>query len=149
MPSRVLLAALALAALLGSPDPAAAEDCLCIGPEELFDADAAIALEALESPDPLAPDPAATAAREIAGHAAARRGGRAPVLWCRSADDPRCSRDDSGEAPLRITLDTAPVVTLTALPRIGAPAVARVRFDHTTRRPSGGFATRLDRPPRA
>lgn len=132
---RFLLAALALATL-GLAGPAAAEDCLCVGPEQVF-------ADALESPDPLAPVPA------VEVDAAPVERAAAPVLWCVSPDDPRCSPDDSGEAPHRITLATSPVAAIPTTPRVPPAAVTRVELATDELPPSDGVRGGLERPPRA
>ncbi|MDQ3036600.1 MAG: hypothetical protein M3Y87_29680 [Myxococcota bacterium] len=137
---RFLLVALALATL-GLSGPAAAEDCLCVGPEQVF-ADVAASVT-LESPDPLAPLPELEAAPAPSERAAA------PVLWCVSPDDPRCSRDDTGEAPHRITLATSPVAAIPTTPRVPPPAITLVDLATETLPPSDGISGSLDRPPRA
>lgn len=159
--TRFFFSALALATL-GLAGPAAAEDCLCIGPDSFTDlasdalspiatpaaapggvTDGASALEdgAQESPDPLAP------ALEIVEPSAQRAGG--PVLWCISPDDPRCQRDDSGEAPHRTTLSTAPIAPLPATPHVPRASSTNVELVSDEARPLAGIHVRLDRPPRA
>lgn len=133
--TRSLLAALALATL-GLSGPAAAEDCLCVGPEQAF-ADPALSLE---SPDPLAPVPEAVAPTPARPNA--------PVLWCMSENDPRCQRDDSGEAPHRITLATSPVAALLTMPRVPPPAITHVAHATDELPPSDGVRFGLERPPR-
>lgn len=140
---RLVAAGLAIATLALFQGRAAAEDCLCMGSELLFEP-----VDQVETTDAYVDaGEAFPAAHDALEHALERH--PAPVLWCLSSDDPRCSRDDdSGEAPYLQILSTPPVI-LTAVPRIARPGVVRVRFDLEEQQGSAGVPTRLDRPPRA
>lgn len=148
---RFLPAAIAIATLALPGARAAADDCMCLGPDTLFleatEAEGFAVEELLESPDDTIEtlDPSAPAA-EVA---AAPEPARVPVAWCRSADDPRCQRDDNGEAPYRITLATTPVATLPTTPGVPSPGVGRIRFPQLVTHGSSGDVSRLERPPRA
>ncbi|AKF05306.1 hypothetical protein [Sandaracinus amylolyticus] len=145
---RYVLAALAIATLSLSGGRAAADDCMCLGPETLFPAASVVEIaDVLESPDDTietvdrtAPDP------EVTPEPARPRG---PVAWCRSADDPRCQRDDARETSHRETLRHAPLATILTTPRIARAGVTLVRFPRAIARGPSGVAFRLDRPPRA
>jgi hypothetical protein len=154
---RHLLPAIAIATLALPGARASADDCMCVGPENAYGvaiagvmAGVMLPAAVLESPDDTieTPDPLAPSADAVA--AAAPRRTSAPVAWCISADDPRCQRDDTGDAPQRITLGTAPWVRLMGRPRVPAPGVARVRFSaFEQQRGPTGSASPLERPPRA
>jgi hypothetical protein len=153
--TRFFFAALAFATL-GLAGPAAAEDCFCVGPDlfsNAFPSEASSELEGaegnetremgldsdlFETPDPLTEVPVATP--EIP---------RGPVLWCISPDDPRCQRDDSGEAPHRSSLASSLVASLGSISRItraSSITLELVLIDET--RPLSGIRGRIDRPPR-
>lgn len=136
-----------------APVDAPVEECMCLGPDTLFvdrsdeESGAGLEGEILESPDdtietidPTIPTPSVEEGPRPA---------RGPVAWCRSADDPSCQRDDSGEAPYRITLGHAAIAALIVTPRIPAPGVERVRFPRSVEHGPSGVAFPLDRPPRA
>jgi hypothetical protein len=126
-------------------------DCMCLGPDVLFEA-----ADAVESPDPLAegeldasgalshgPRPVTTRAAPTDAR------GQAPVLWCFSSDDPRCKTDPAGELPLqqtlRIGIALLPTATF-ALPRMSSTSAKFARA--SVGAPSQGVSSRLDRPPR-
>ena len=159
--SRLFPAALALATLALPGARAAADDCMCLGPETLFADEAlgmgegviagqGVAAEVLESPDDTIEtvDPSVPTPEPVLLAAPSQRRG-APVAWCRSADDPRCQRDDAGETSHRSTLETAPLVALPSTPSIPSPGEERVHFSLEESRGPSGFALRLERPPRS
>jgi hypothetical protein len=127
------VAALAIACL--AVPATAVADCMCVGPDETL-----LGVPTDESPGPLA----------IAGTPAAGQP-RTPsnVPWCRSADDPRCRADQSGDGPSGRALATAPAAVVPATPRLPRPGVVRQRFYEMSARAPRGVRTRVDRPPRA
>lgn len=143
---RFFFAALALATL-GLAGPAAAEDCFCVGPDLFSDAfpseavsdsrEVGLDSDLNETLDPLAEALAATP-----------DGPRGPVLWCISPDDPRCQRDNSGEAPHRSTLASSLVVSIGSLLEFGCASSVILDFIADESRPSSGVRGRIDRPPR-
>lgn len=111
-----------------------------MGPELLFEA-----IDQVETPDHYA-----TPIEELAGIDVPAPRRAAPVLWCLSANDPRCSRDDSGEAPYRLQiLSVPPVVGVTAMPHVPLAGVTRIRFDLREGHALPGVRGRVDRPPRS
>lgn len=146
--TRFFFAALALTAL-GFTRPVAAEDCLCVGPDLFSDAFLVEASslepnaqgdsgEVAESPDPLAEAPSALPETP-----------RGPILWCISPDDPRCQQDDSGEAPHRSPLASAPTAALASTPRIPSASSTSATFVNDETQPASTVRGRVDRPPRA
>ena len=87
----------ALATLVLVEGRASADDCLCLGSGLLFEpVDLVETTDAyVDEGEALPIDDAAPVAQEAPAH----RSG--PVMWCLSADDPRCSRDDSSKPAQR------------------------------------------------
>ncbi len=129
-------------------------DCMCLGPDVLFEA-----ADAVESPDPLAegeldaPGAISHDPRIAVMQVATAEGrGHAPVLWCFSSDDPRCKTDPAGDLPLRHTLRIGMALLLPAASPLVLPraSIAPAKFERTSVGvPSAGVFDRLDRPPRA
>jgi hypothetical protein len=161
------VSALALASLLAAPGVAAAEpdlrvplrgaapdgECMCAEPADVLASAAAAAAEgdvlferdpSVETTDPYAIHPLTVAAMP----AAEQPQRRAPGPMCRSSDDPRCSRDDSGEAPLLRSVAAPPVLLDARAPRVAPPALSRVSFLESELRGLDGVRGRVDRPPR-
>lgn len=71
------------------------------------------------------------------------------VLWCASADDPRCAPRDSAPNHGSQVLDGAHIAFSTLrTPRIAAPPIARRPFAAELERGRAGFEDELERPPR-
>jgi hypothetical protein len=71
------------------------------------------------------------------------------ILWCASADDPRCAPADSdaGGSP-RLGDGTLHWVVLARAPRVAASPSTSLRDAATSGGPLGGVARSLERPPR-
>jgi len=158
---RMLLPLAALAAVLVVPTRAAAADeCACGAPTVVAPFGGWEAL--LESTDPellmeRAIDPAEleTPDPHAVRGVAPRSGEHAPqVLWCMSADDPRCSPLTPDDAPQPRTVPSAaPALppTLTRVAGVRWLATSRVPVARPARTQDTGSShtSRLERPPRA
>jgi len=138
----VSLRALSIAAvfaLVGAllPAAAAADDCMCaFGSEEATPWSVIAAAIEIERGN----DPAAVAA---ATHSPEH------VMWCISADDPRCSpRRHGHESPAAASLGSAPPGVTIELPPVQTYAGVRVAWTIEVGHALSGVRNRLERPPR-
>lgn len=107
------------------------------------------ALCAEMSPRPLAVWVSADPAEVAAPAEAPAKRDEPAVLWCFSANDPRCMPAGPSPESLQSLLGGAPIWARVAHGDVPAPAETTMTFPRTSDRPREGVRSRVDRPPRA
>ncbi len=136
----------AIAILLSAPlfaQPAAAQDCLCV-------MDAGFGLFEAETPDTTIESRALEHDAGAASADAPRGPSRRTVLWCASADDPRCQPMQPSDVPTPRALSGGSVgATIGALSRGRRRSPVEMTMTPSLGlAPSVGVRISLDRPPR-